>query len=79
MSFFARLLSWLKSLWGEGAVQGPDPPTEEFETLSSFTLLPGHVKVVPADGGLGWFVVHLDKNLRPYLHRAAPRNHKTIK
>jgi serine/threonine protein phosphatase PrpC len=45
VSDFARFWSWLRGVFGWGAPSSVDPPTEEFETLSSFTLLPGQLKL----------------------------------
>ena len=38
-------MSWLKNLFGPRHVDDDDPATEEFATLSSFTLLPGQLKL----------------------------------
>ena len=46
VSAVPRLINWLKSLMGWGhAAAVDDPATEEFATLSSFTLLPGQLKL----------------------------------
>ena len=45
VSWFSRLPHWLKRLFGQGNVDDDDPATEEFATLSSFTLLPGQLKL----------------------------------
>jgi serine/threonine protein phosphatase PrpC len=45
VSWFARLVDWLRSLLGHGKTDEDDPATEEFATLSSFTLLPGQLKL----------------------------------
>jgi serine/threonine protein phosphatase PrpC len=47
VSAVSRLINWLKSLlgWGQTAAAVDDPATEEFATLSSFTLLPGQLKL----------------------------------
>jgi serine/threonine protein phosphatase PrpC len=46
VSAVSRTINWLKSLVGWGrAAQVDDPATEEFATLSSFTLLPGQLKL----------------------------------
>ena len=38
-------MSWMKNLFGPGNADDDDPATEEFATLSSFTLLPGQLKL----------------------------------
>jgi serine/threonine protein phosphatase PrpC len=38
------LMSWIKRIFGMGS-SGQESATEEFATLSSFTLLPGHLKL----------------------------------
>ena len=45
VSWFSRLPHWLKRLFGQGHADDDDPATEEFATLSSFTLLPGQLKL----------------------------------
>jgi serine/threonine protein phosphatase PrpC len=45
VSWFSRLPDWLRSLVGHGKADEDDPATEEFATLSSFTLLPGQLKL----------------------------------
>jgi serine/threonine protein phosphatase PrpC len=45
VSFFVRMWNWLKVIFCGGRAEDLDPPTEEFETLSSFTLLPGQLKL----------------------------------
>ena len=45
VSWFSRLPHWLKGLFGQGNADDDDPATEEFATLSSFTLLPGQLKL----------------------------------
>jgi serine/threonine protein phosphatase PrpC len=45
VSWFSRLPRWLRGLFGQGNADDDDPATEEFATLSSFTLLPGHLKL----------------------------------
>jgi serine/threonine protein phosphatase PrpC len=45
VSWFSRLPDWLRSLLGHGKADEDDPATEEFATLSSFTLLPGQLKL----------------------------------
>jgi serine/threonine protein phosphatase PrpC len=46
VSAVSRLINWLKSLLGLGDIAHvDDPATEEFATLSSFTLLPGQLKL----------------------------------
>jgi serine/threonine protein phosphatase PrpC len=45
VSDFARFWSWIRGVFGWSAPPSVDPPTEEFETLSSFTLLPGQLKL----------------------------------
>jgi serine/threonine protein phosphatase PrpC len=45
VSWYSRLPRWLKGLFGQGNADDDDPATEEFATLSSFTLLPGHLKL----------------------------------
>jgi serine/threonine protein phosphatase PrpC len=44
VSLFARLISWLKGLAG-GGDDDVAKPTAEYETISSFTLLPGQLKL----------------------------------
>ena len=44
MSWFSRLPDWLKHFLARDA-DDDDPATEEFATLSSFTLLPGQLKL----------------------------------
>lgn len=45
VSWFSRLPDWLRRLLGHGNTDEDDPSTEEFATLSSFTLLPGQLKL----------------------------------
>jgi len=46
VSAVSRFINWLKSISGLGhAAVVDDPATEEFATLSSFTLLPGQLKL----------------------------------
>ncbi len=45
VSWFSRLPNWLKGLVGHGKADDVEPATEEFSTLSSFTLLPGQLKL----------------------------------
>jgi protein phosphatase len=45
LSWYSQLLSWFKNLFGAGQVHDEDPATEEYATLSSFTLLPGQLKL----------------------------------
>jgi protein phosphatase len=45
VSWFSRLPGWLKRFLGQGSVEVDGPATEEFATLSSFTLLPGQLKL----------------------------------
>jgi protein phosphatase len=45
LSWVSRLKTWIKSLFGPGKTVEDDPETEEFATLSSFTLMPGHLKL----------------------------------
>jgi protein phosphatase len=45
LSWFSQLLSWFRSLFGPKEVDDDGPATEEYATLSSFTLLPGHLKL----------------------------------
>ena len=46
MSAVSRVINWLKGLCGGGhTALVDDPATEEFATLSSFTLLPGQLKL----------------------------------
>jgi protein phosphatase len=45
VSTLARLTTWVKGLFGSGQAKAVDPPTEEYATLSSFTLLPGQLKL----------------------------------
>ena len=45
VSWYSRLQAWLKGLLGHGNAEEGDPTTEEFATLSSFTLLPGQLKL----------------------------------
>jgi serine/threonine protein phosphatase PrpC len=45
VSWFSRLPAWLKNLFGQGRADEEDSATEEFSTLSSFTLLPGQLKL----------------------------------
>jgi serine/threonine protein phosphatase PrpC len=45
LSAVSRLVSWMRRLFGSGHADEDDPPTEEFATLSSFTLLPGQLKL----------------------------------
>ncbi len=37
-------MTWIKRIFGMGT-SGQESATEEFATLSSFTLLPGHLKL----------------------------------
>ena len=45
MTWFSRLPHWVKGLLGQKNAVDDDPSTEEFATLSSFTLLPGQLKL----------------------------------
>ncbi len=45
VSWISRLPYWLKRVLGQRVGNVDDPVTEEFATLSSFTLLPGHLKL----------------------------------
>jgi serine/threonine protein phosphatase PrpC len=45
LSAVSRLVSWMRRFFGSGHADEDDPPTEEFATLSSFTLLPGQLKL----------------------------------
>jgi len=45
LSWFARLMSWFRSLFGPRHADDGDLATDEFATLSSFTLLPGQLKL----------------------------------
>src|SRR5579883_1568060 len=40
-----RLSRWMKWLWGKAPAQDDPEATEEFATMSSFTLLPGQLKL----------------------------------
>jgi protein phosphatase len=41
----SRFSGWLRRFWTGGKTAGAEPATEEFATLSSFTLLPGELKL----------------------------------
>jgi protein phosphatase len=45
LSWYSLLMSWFKNLFGVKNVEDEDPATEEYATLSSFTLLPGQLKL----------------------------------
>src|SRR6516162_10071527 len=45
LSWFSHLMGWFKNLFGAKSVEDEDPATEEYATLSSFTLLPGQLKL----------------------------------
>jgi serine/threonine protein phosphatase PrpC len=45
VTWFSRFPHWWKKVFGLGKVDADDPATEEFATLSSFTLLPGQLKL----------------------------------
>lgn len=45
VSWFSRLPNWLRRLVGQGNVEPDASATDEFATLSSFTLLPGQLKL----------------------------------
>ena len=39
------MVGWIKHQFGPANADVDDPATEEFATLSSFTLMPGHIKL----------------------------------
>jgi serine/threonine protein phosphatase PrpC len=45
LRWVTRLIRWIKSLFRWGHAGDDDPATEEFATMSSFTLLPGQLKL----------------------------------
>src|SRR5437870_5528523 len=45
VSVLMRLPSWMKRLLGRGQAKDDPEATEEFATLSSFTLLPGQLRL----------------------------------
>jgi protein phosphatase len=45
VSWFSRLPGWLKRLFGQGNIDPDGSSSDEFAALSSFTLLPGQLKL----------------------------------
>jgi protein phosphatase len=45
LSWYSQLVRWFKNLFGARHVVDDDPATEEYATLSSYTLLPGQLKL----------------------------------
>jgi protein phosphatase len=45
VSLWARLYNWMRGFFGPAATKGDGEATEEYATLSSFTLLPGQLKL----------------------------------
>jgi protein phosphatase len=45
LSWYSQLVTWVKNFFGAGPLGTEDPATDEYATLSSFTLLPGQLKL----------------------------------